>query len=547
MNTQRRTPRALILVLLLALLTAACGGGGGESGSDDATGGGGSNLNEGEPVEGGRLVIGLEGETDGFNPVANRFAVSGHSVALAIFDPLMMRNADGEVVPYLAQSLEPNEEYTVWTLKLREGITFNDGTPLDSAAVVKNMQAHLDSALTGPALSQVASVEATDPMTVTINMDNPWVPFPAYLTGQLGYMAAPSMLDDPEGSRSPVGTGPFVFEEWVPGQRFRATKNADYWRAEEGLPHLDEIEFRPIVEAQSRLSAVQSGEVDTMHTSDSGTIVAMRDAGDLQVLELDQGATEENFILLNTARPPFDNKNARLALAHATDRERYVEIIQRGVNAVASGPFSGQEEFETPDFPEYDPEKARELVQAYEEESGQPLTFQYSTTNAAVNLPAAQLFQDMWAEVGIEAEIDQVEQSTLISNAITGEFQANGWRQHGEEDPDQAFVWWDINNAKELGTLSLNFGRYKNEELQQILQEARENPDEESRRDAYAQVAEIFAEDVPFLYLSRTLWAYAAKQDVGGLTGGTPMPGENGETGTPPAGLFRPVDLYRTR
>jgi peptide/nickel transport system substrate-binding protein len=542
---QRRTPRALILLLLLALLTAACGGGG-DSGSDDATGGGDSNIDEGEPVDGGRLVVGLEADSDGFNPTANRFAVSGHSVALAIFDPLMMTNADGEVVPYLAQSLEPDDDHTVWTLTLREGVQFHDGTALDSAAVVRNIQAHLDSALTGPALSQVASVEATDPLTVTITMENPWLPFPAYLTGQLGYVAAPSMLDDPEGSRAPVGTGPFVVEEWIPGQRFRATKNPSYWRADEGLPHLDEIEFRPIIEAQSRLSAVQSGEVDVMHTTDSATIVAMQDA-DLQVLELDEGATEESFILLNTARPPFDNENARLALAHATDRQRYVEVIQRGVNEIANGPFSGQDEYAEPDFPEYDPDRARALLEAYEEETGEPLRFQYSTTNSAVNLQAAQLFQDMWAEVGIEAGITQVEQSSLISNAITGEFQATGWRQHGEEDPDQAFVWWDINNANDLGTLSLNFGRYRNEELQQILQDARENPDEESRREAYGQVAQIFADDVPFLYLSRTLWAYGAKRDVAGLTGGTPMPDDAGQTGTPAAGTFRAVDLYRTQ
>ena len=104
-----------------------------------------------------------------------------------------------------------------------------------------------------------------------------------------------------------------------------------------------------------------------------------------------------------------------------------------------------------------------------------------------------------------------------------------------------------VNNANDLGTLSLNFGRYKNEELQQILTEARANPDEEARREAYGEVAQIFADDVPFLYLARTLWAYGAKTDVGGLTGGTPMPDGAGETGQPTAGVFRPADLYRTR
>jgi len=546
-NTRRTPLRALFVLLALALLTAACGGGGDSGGSDDsASGGQATNVNESEPVAGGKLVIGLEADSDGFDPTKNRWAVSGHSVAQAIFDTLTIQNADGEFVPYLAQAVEPNDDHTVWTITLREGVTFHDGTPLDSAAVKKNMDAHLASPLTGPALSQVESVEATAPLTVTVNMKAPWVPFPSYLAGQLGYVAAPSMLDDPEGSRNPVGTGPFVFQEWVPGQRLVATKNPSYWRASEGLPYLDEIEFRPIIEAQSRLSAVESGEVDVFHTTDANTINALRGT-DLQIVELSEGATEESFIMFNTGKPPFDNKNARLAVAHAIDRERYLNVMGQGVLEVANSPFSGQEGFEDPDYPQFDLDAAREAAAAYEEETGQQLSFAYSTTNAATSLQGAQLLQDMLREAGIQMDIKQVEQSQLINEAILGEFEANGWRQHGAVEPDQEFVWWDVNNAKDLGTLSLNFGRYRNPELQSILEEARANPDIEARRDAYAEVAQIFADDVPFFYLSRTLWVYGAKQEVGGLTGGMELPDEGGTTTTPNGGTFRPVELFRSQ
>ena len=553
LSASNRLLRLLALLLSLTLLAAACGGGGDDD--DDggtAEGGGGQEEEEaGEPVPGGKMVIGIEAESDGFDPTKNRFAVSGLTVANAVFDPLIAQNQDGDFVPYLAETMEPNDDHTQWTMKLREGVQFHDGTPLNAEAVKRQMDGHKASPLTAPSLRMLESVEVQDDLTLVFNMSGGWVMFPAYLTGQLGFVPAPSMLDDAEnGSRNPVGTGPFVFKEWIPGQRWVGTKNADYWRAEEGLPYLDEVEFRPIIEAQSRVNSLLSGDIDVMHTSDIEAVLALRDAGDrIKLREVTEGPTEENFILLNTAVPPFDNVHARRALSLATDRARIIDVLDRGVSEQATGPFSGEDQYPEPEggYQMYDPEKAQEELEAYKADTGESaLRFQYSTTNTGRSLQTAQFLQDMWKEVGIEAEIRQVEQSQFILTAVLGDFQSNGWRQHGAPDPDQDVVWWDLDNAGAVGEFSLNFGRFKNEQLQEILFDARATPDRDERLSKYGEVAQIFAEEVPYVYTTRTLWVYGYGTDVGGVGGGFPLPGGGGGGGDPLGGVIRAGALYFT-
>jgi ABC-type transport system substrate-binding protein len=536
-----RATRIVAMLLALAMTAAACGGddddGGGEEGADEPAG---------EPQPGGKLVVGLEAETDGMDPTTANWAASAFAYAGAIFDPLTIRNADDEYVPYLAESVEPNDDYTVWTITVREGISFHDGTPLDADAVLRNLEGHIASPLTGAAIVNIDTVEKVDDLSVDVTMKTPWVAFPVYLAGQIGHVAAPSMLDSEDGALNPVGTGPFVFEEWVPGQRFVASKNADYWRADEGLPYLDEIEFRPITEAQSRVSALQSGEIDVLHTSDAEAITQLRDMGDEALLaELTSGPTEEGLLMFNTAAPPFDNVHARMAVTQAVDRDRLNETINLGVTELASGPFSGQDEYPVPEFPAFDPDAVADELEAYEEDTGEELTFDYTTTNIATNLQAAELLQDMWADAGIDVDIVPVEQAELIDNALVGDYQLTVWRQFGAADPDAEYVWWSIENAAPLGSLALNFSRFANEDVQAALDEGRQNPDAEARSEAYGSISEVFAEEVPFLFLWRTLWVQASGSDVGGAGTAADLP--NGDEGAPPlGGWILSVRLYRT-
>lgn len=531
------------ILLSMAMLLAACGSGSGSSSPNDTTANGMYTsvtlASSGTPHTGGSLTYALEAESDGFNPTQNRWAVSGTMVALAVFDPLVALDANSQPQPYLAQSLTPNADYTRWTVKLRPGIQFSDGTPLTAAAVVKVMNAHKASALTSPALAPLQSMETPDDLTVVFVMSSPWVAFPASLTGQMGVIPAPSMLDDPQGSSHPIGTGPFIQKSWVPDKEWVGTKNPNYWRKDSNgtrLPYLDQVTFQPIPDNQARLRAIESGEVQMMHTTDPGTINTLKDdasAGRLQLVE-DQGETEEGFIMLNLSAPPFDDLNARLAVASAVDRNAYTQIVDMGVDQPATGPFTpGSPWNANVPFPGHDVNMAKQYAQKYSDaHGGQPLSFTLSSTppTGAVNGP--ELLQQQLKEAGIDVTLQSQVQSTLIGNVVTGKYQAVVWRQFGSPDPDYDHLWWDPANGK--GAITLNMARNTDPALTDILKRARESSSVDARKAAYADLQKEFATQIPYVWLDHVRWYVAAANNVRGITNG-PLP--DGEASLPMGGV----------
>jgi len=537
--------RVVALLMALAFVAAACGGGDDDdnaapSGTEQAS-------EEGTPTPGGTMKVGIEAEVDGFDPTANRFPVAGLIYAAAVFDPLTIFDADNKAQPYLAKSITPNADFTVWTIGLRDGIKFHDGEPLDANAVKINLDGHKASAQNGPALANLATVTVKDPLTVELQMKAPWSQFAGYLTGQLGFVAAPKMLaDKANGSRNPIGTGPFVFKEWIPGQRFVATKNPNYWR--QGLPYLDGIEIRPIIEPQTRENALVSGEIDIMHTTETQSIVNMRANDSIKLTEITKGELEEQFTLLNTATEPFNNLNARKALAYATNQQQLIDTAYNGILKPVDSPFSAGESEWAADvpYPKYDLDSAKKAVAAYKADTGKDLSFQYGTTNNAKSLQVAQLLQDMWGQAGMKVSVTQVEQSQYILNALLGKHQAYSWRQYGAPLPDLEYVWWASTSAAPPGSLAINFSRFTDPEVDRLMVDARATQDVAKQKEDYAGVAKIFAEQLPFVYQTSTQWDIAYKPTVHGVDT-FPLPDQDPSEkggGNPLAGVIRLTNLW---
>jgi peptide/nickel transport system substrate-binding protein len=462
-----------------------------------------------DPVPGGRLIYGLEGEnSQGFNPTTARFALPGIMIGRAIFDPLMLPDDTGAIQPFLAESVVPNADFTEWVITLRPGISFHDGTPLDSAAVKANLDGHLASFLTRQALLPVASVDIVDDLTTSVKMSTPWAVFDRLLGGQIGFVAAPAMLADVDnGGANPVGTGPFIFKEWQLDSHLIATRNPSYWR--QGLPYLEEIEFRPIIDISTRTAALRAGDIDLYHTNNPGEIVEFRDDDNFQIAESDAYA-ETNFVMLNTAIAPFDDVTVRQALAFATDVEEFNTIRNQGIVAASNGPFSpGQLGFLTDNgYPKFDLDRAKELL------AGRTISFTLASVPDTFNVENNNLLKAQWARAGFEVELATFEQAALINNSLVGDFQANYFRNYGGLDPDNYYHFLIGANAGDIGAIALNFGRWKNAEWDDLMNRGRATGDAAERKEIYEAANRVHAADVPNVYIFFTRWAVIAKNDV---------------------------------
>lgn len=492
-----------------------------------------------KPKQGGKLVYALEAESDGLDPTKGRWAVSGLMVAFAVYDPLFAWSAEGKAVPYLIDSYEASPDYKTWTFKLRSGIKFHNGRPLDAAAVKKMVEGFRASALTGPAVRPIESADVVDDLTVRVNMSTPWANFPVVLTAQGAAVPAPETIDDPDGGKRPIGTGPFVFKEWIPNDRIVFERNPNYWmRDADGnqLPYLDEVVFRPLPDAGARVKALQAGDVNMMidnHTEQMHLLQEQAQAGRLQYLP-DNGEKEEVFIMLNTQKPPLTDPKLRQALAYATDVDQYLEIAGTDPALKATNPFQPDSPwYADVDPPSFDLVKARSLMDEYNAANGnQPVKVTLSTTTTPENQKLVQLIAEQWKAIGVEVQVGALEQTKMIADGAFGNYDALLWRQFGSPDPDGDYHWWIGANAAAPGELGLNFARLKDDQIDQALELGRANGDPATRQRAYTEVYKRWNELVPYIWLEHVLWVIGADNTVRGI-GNNAIPDASGVAAIP--------------
>jgi peptide/nickel transport system substrate-binding protein len=522
---------------------------------------------EGEPVHGGTLVYGVEADTaNAWAHYRASYATSGYIPLSAVSDTLFAYTSDGELAGNLVESWEANEDYTEWTITVREGIQFHDGTPLDGEAVKFNIDACRASPLTATALTPIANVEA-EGQTVTITVQGgPWVALPGYLSGgSCGYMLSkewlaslPDVPQRQEGSpvydaelaatpangdpAAPVGLGAFVFESYTPGNgnSFRAVRNDDYWRGPNGitgeeLPYLDAIEVVVAVDIDSRTNGLRSGQFDIIHTSNADTISQFLDDDEFETIATSRYG-DTSYIMLNhaagdldpdgtNAASPLLNLHCRRALAHAIDRDRLAEERGAGLVEAANGPFppGSVGYLEDSGYPAYDLDAAAEEMDVCLEELGTDrIEFSFNTTNDPFNVESNELIVSMWQEAfgnAVSASITPIEQGQYIGLGLVGTFNALSWRSHSGLDPDQQRLWWHSTSATPVGSLALNFGRFQDPDMDAALDTIKSNPDPVVRKEAAEEVNRIFGEQVYNWWTTWTLWSVIEQPYVNGVEG----------------------------
>jgi peptide/nickel transport system substrate-binding protein len=516
----------LAMLTALALVAASCSSSSSEgSGTTSDTGAAqtGTNItvaDPGEPKTGGTLKVGLNAETNGWSPSKSQWAGSAYIVAGAIFDTLAEYDEDNVAKPYLAESITPNADFTVWTIKTRPGVTFQNGEPCDAAALVKNFEAQRASILTGPVFENVTSIEATDDSTVVFTMRQPWSTFTDTLATQVGAIAAPEMIDAPDGGvEDPIGTGPFSFVEWVRDGHLEVEKYPNYWR--EGFPYLDRIDFQVIPDLVSRSSALESGTLDMIEMGESNQIIQLTkkaEAGEIQLYTNAGREQNESLTVFNLAAPPFDDPLARQIVAYATDRDTLSRSVFNGVFPPALGPFNEEESgyIET-DMPTFDQARAKELADQYATENGKPLEFTYMVTPQPEVQAVGVALQQQMEDVGVKMTIKPVDQVTLIQDVILGNYQASGFVLFGAPTLDLNYVFISEKTVAPVGSLSLNFTRNADPVLSKALDDVRATGDPDEQDAQYKIVQDQMAKDLNMIFLVHNIEAIAYSNTTHGL------------------------------
>ncbi len=451
-------------------------------GSDD--------LDELVPVTGGEITFGLGNDGSGFD-TTNAVHPGSIRVITALNDSLVGLDTNADWRPNLAESLTPNDDFTSWTITMRPGLVFHDGQPVDAAAVAANLQAFKDSQTTGFAFAPVESISAVDELSVEVSMSTPWAAFPHILVGQPGWMVSPSTIGVND---SFTGTGPFMLESWIPGDSARLVRNPNYWRADEGLPYLDAINFKFLLDQTVRRQALEAGDVEGYVSPGDQDIVDYLDDDDVDVWIGTAGANEYAWIL-NTIAPPFDDIRVRRAVAHAIDRQFLIDAFRSGLTTPADGPINPSSRwYAENDYPDFDPAAAQALVDEYEAEVG-PIEFTVKAEPNASVIEVIEVMISFLSDVGIDASLEEIGQGQSAITAILDDFQAFSWFQFGPNDPDGLYPFLHSSGGV------LNWSNLVSEKIDGGLDTGRQSDDPATRAQGYGLFLEGLGEDVPIIWI----------------------------------------------
>ena len=500
------------MVVLLVVTVVACSAG--ETTAGPPTSGSTGSSPPATPVRGGSLVVGTSGEVDGFNPLTSQWSGPAYQVGRTVLDPLVVMDTQGQWQPYLAKAITPNADFTAWTFEVRPGITFHNGEVLDAAALAVFFEAAVSSPLSSQGFPEKPTI-TTGGDTVTLTFTAPWSARPTALTEQTGYVIAPEQVRSGDATH-PIGTGPFVFEEWVPGDHLRATRNPDYWR--EGLPYLDRIEFRPIPDPTARFNALEAGDLDAAEANSVGQprLDELRDAGFAVTDDYDNvGVTN---LLMNTERAPVDDRRVREAVVTAIDREEFRDTVLDPSFEVADQPYpEGNPWHVDIDFPDHDPDRARQLVTEYEAENG-PVSLSIMTIAASASSLPGQYLQQQLAAVGIDATVESLELSAFVKRFVSGDYDTVYLGAFfGATDPDGSTPFISSKGAAPDTLIKLNFARYRNPAVDQALAAQRATDDRAARKEQWTTIWQAFADDLPYAFLAYDRTAWVTAPDVAGL------------------------------
>ncbi|EMY33079.1 dipeptide/oligopeptide ABC transporter substrate-binding protein [Arthrobacter crystallopoietes BAB-32] len=481
--------------------------------------GGGSTNDGAEPVSGGNLVY----ATGDAEPTCLDPHVGGNYpqalISSQYLEPLVSKNSAGEIIPWLASSWEQSEDGLSWTFTLREGVQFTDGTPLDAEAVKANLEHVQDPATASStgylALRKIESAEALDEQTLKLTLSSPDSALLESFSMPWVAIQSPKALErsQEENCAAPVGTGPFMVEDWVKQESVTLVRNEEYVSppseaTHSGPAYLDSITWRFIPESATRYAALQAGEVHVIDNAQPDTIKAAEGSDVIKHLDAPRPGAS-NRLELNTSKAPFDDPLVREAFIRSVNVNDGVSTLFFGTAARSYSPLSSVEPLAYSDSSQfgYDPEEANRLLgeagwserdsAGYRVKDGERLTLEFPvSTNQSI--PAEQsLFEQFQAtakEAGFEVKLNLLDLSSWYGALAENDYNLVS-APYTKVGPDVLRILFHSDSTVPAPSgYFANLSQVKSEELDELLTRASETSEPAEREELYEQAQKIVLE-----------------------------------------------------
>lgn len=497
-----------VMALLLSASLCACGGSKTAEGTSEAAGESSeaetsNTLSEGTPVPGGSVVYGMTQDLASLDPHVDTDAGT-RDVVFNLYEGLVKPTSDGGFIAAVASDYTISDDAKTYTFTLRDGITFHDGTPVTIEDVKYSIDRYAEIQGESSAFSSlVDSVEVQDDKTLVVNLKESYSEFLPMMTIAI----IPQSNEDPAGN--PIGTGPFKYVSYTPGQNLELEKYDGYWQ--EGVPSLDSVEFKFIADVDTAFVELQAGTIDILKYLTSAQAETLGD--DYNIVHGSMNLVHAMY--LNSAYEPLSKTEVRQALCYAVDRDAINNFIFGGKShIIGSHMIPAMSKYYEPEAEivySYDPEKAKELLADAGYADGFDLEITVPSSYSQ-HVDSAQIIADELSQVGINVTLNQVEWSTWLQDVYKGgNFQATVIGFDGTLAPSDWLKKYVTDDAK-------NFMHYSNTEYDDVFNTAYTTVDDDVKVENYKKAQMILAEDAAAVYIEDPANLVAVSKKFGGYT-----------------------------
>ena len=408
-----------------------------------------------------------------------------------IYDGLVKKDNDMNIVPGLAESWNKvDERRTIFNL--RKGVKFHNGETLTAKDVKFTLDRMKNQPTVSFLISEIELVNVIDDYTVEIVTKNGFGPLLSHLSHPGAVILNEKAVTNSSEryDQNPVGTGPYILDKWLAGDRIFLKANPEYYL---GKSAIENIVIKAIPEGTNRTIALETGEADIVYDVDPVDIDKIRSNNDLKFLY--EQSLGNSYLGLNTQHKPFDDVRVRQAIAYAINVDDIIEVVYKNTAIPGSSPISPKIPGYNKDVKnyEYNVEKAKKLLA----EAGYPNGFKTSIwiNDNTSRKDIATILQDQFKTIGIDAAIETLEWGAYIDRTAAGEHDMYilGWVTV-TGDPDYGL--YPVFHTSAHGRAG-NRSFYSNATVDKLLDEARISTDQEKRMDNYREIQRIIQEEIP--------------------------------------------------